>query len=671
MKKIPFIFFYLFISFQSYSQNYVSNGDFETHSSCPTNISQIIKATPWFTPTNGTPDYYSSCSTSPWVSVPSNIHGYQYARSGYCYAGLFLIDVNGTGIVYREYIEVPLVSPLTSGVTHHFQMYISHADFCKYTTDAIGVYFSNTSITGVNNFLPLPYSPQISNTSGSADSSSWKLISGNYTANGGEMFLLIGNFKNDVNTPLQIYNPSASINASYVYIDDVSLVETATIIGSNSICLGQNTILTTTGIGTHNWNTGDTTSSINVNPLITTTYSVVVSNGGYSDTAFKTVTVFPIPIANINGIDTICLGQITTLTASGGSIYNWNTGESDTVISVNPTSNTTYTLIVSNDGCSDTTQAFIIVNPLPIASITGIDTICNGQNTILTANGGSTYNWNTGATTSAVTVSPLTNTSYSVTVYNNNTGCSNTASQLVTTIPLPSVSILGDTPICVGETVTLNASGVGNFLWNTGDTTNIITTAPTITTTYFITASNFCGDAVTSIIINVNQLPVAAISIDTTIFLENCASLNAVGGTTYSWIPASGLSCTNCPNPIASPPQTTTYTVTVTDANGCSATDDVTIKIDCGDIFVPNFFSPNNDSQNDLECIYGKCIESIIFAIFDRWGDKVFETNDKQQCWDGTYKGKLLDDAVFAYFLKAKLITGEEISKQGNLSLIK
>ena len=91
----------------------------------------------------------------------------------------------------------------------------------------------------------------------------------------------------------------------------------------------------------------------------------------------------------------------------------------------------------------------------------------------------------------------------------------------------------------------------------------------------------------------------------------------------------------------------------------------------CGDVFVPNAFSPNDDGMNDLECVMNKCIVSMHFVIYDRWGEKVFETNDPKFCWDGTYRGQLMNDATFMYKLEAVLNNGQQVSKKGNVSLIR
>jgi gliding motility-associated-like protein len=113
--------------------------------------------------------------------------------------------------------------------------------------------------------------------------------------------------------------------------------------------------------------------------------------------------------------------------------------------------------------------------------------------------------------------------------------------------------------------------------------------------------------------------------------------------------------------------------VSVSDINGCTdlACVKISIEINCGEVFVPSAFSPNNDGENDLECVYSNCFQGFYFEIYNRWGEKVFETSDKNICWDGTWKGKELNSAVFVYRLEGILINGEQVSKKGNISLIR
>lgn len=143
--------------------------------------------------------------------------------------------------------------------------------------------------------------------------------------------------------------------------------------------------------------------------------------------------------------------------------------------------------------------------------------------------------------------------------------------------------------------------------------------------------------------------------------------------TSYNWAPPGSLSCTTCPNPVANPTVTTTYTLTVRDKNGCPNTDTVTVFVDkkCGEVFVPNVFSPNGDKMNDILHVKSNCIKQLDFKIFNRWGEIVFETTDENYGWDGTYKGKPMDAGVFVYQCNGWLTDGTEIKQKGSITLLR
>jgi len=226
MKKLTISICLMLISTFGFSQNLVPNGDFEQFLICPTYLTQINHAINWFNPAvyppGGSPEYFNQCSTNNYCDVPSNSFGYQLAHSGVGYAGLALYYSSYNN--FREYIEVPLTSTLISNKMYHFEMYMSLADNSQYTTDAIGIYLSDTIIHGINDYLPLPFTSQINNPLGVyPDITNWTLVSGNYNASGGEKYLLIGNFKDDLNTSPNQFNPGAGWPFAYVFIDDVSL----------------------------------------------------------------------------------------------------------------------------------------------------------------------------------------------------------------------------------------------------------------------------------------------------------------------------------------------------------------------------------------------------------------------------------------------------------------
>ena len=113
--------------------------------------------------------------------------------------------------------------------------------------------------------------------------------------------------------------------------------------------------------------------------------------------------------------------------------------------------------------------------------------------------------------------------------------------------------------------------------------------------------------------------------------------------------------------------------MTVTDSLGCTATDTVTVNVDilCGQVFVPNAFSPNGDNQNDILYVRGACIKYMDFSIYNRWGEQVFHTTDPTIGWNGVWRGVPCENAVFTYVLKGTLLDGTQIDKKGNVSLIK
>ena len=129
---------------------------------------------------------------------------------------------------------------------------------------------------------------------------------------------------------------------------------------------------------------------------------------------------------------------------------------------------------------------------------------------------------------------------------------------------------------------------------------------------------------------------------------------------------------------IVSPTATTDYCVTVTDTNGCADTACVRISVEnpcpgTNDLQVPNAYSPNADGHNDKICLQGwsDCVSDFKIVIYDRWGEKIFEAEDPAFCWDGIFKGKMLDPGVYVYYITANLPNAEKVAKKGNISLIR
>ena len=243
MNKLIYIILFILTSRIGGAQNLVPNGDFEQYSGCPVGYDDLDSSLYWFNPTvggnNGSPEYFNICSPTSGLQTPGNFYGYQPAHSGVAYSGIAIYIATLQN--FREYIEVPLTAPLTANECYHFEMYANLGNVCKYTSDAISVYFSDTAIIGVPNYFPLPFNPQINNLIGNVfDTLSWTNISGDYDAIGGETFLIIGNFRDDAATTAIVANNSG-LQYAYCYIDDISLTTCTT--GLNEMALIPNTLI--------------------------------------------------------------------------------------------------------------------------------------------------------------------------------------------------------------------------------------------------------------------------------------------------------------------------------------------------------------------------------------------------------------------------------------------
>jgi len=355
-----------------------------------------------------------------------------------------------------------------------------------------------------------------------------------------------------------------------------------------AICAGECTTLTASGGTMFVWSTGDQMGVITVCPAATTTYYVTVTdNNGCSDVASVTVTVNPNPVADAGPDVAICDGECTTLTASGGTMFVWSTGDQMGVITVCPAATTTYYVTVTdNNGCSDVADVTVTVNPNPVADAGPDVAICEGECTTLIATGGTMFIWSTGQNMGDIIVCPGATTTYYVTVTDNN-GCSDVADVTVTVNPLPIADAGSDVAICEGECTTLTATGGMYYQWSTGDQTDAITVCPNVTTMYYVTVTSAEGcSAVAYVTVTVNTLPVANAGADATIVYGTSVMLDgsATGNQPFAWLwtPAAGLSNATIANPDASPAVTTVYTLEVTDVNGCKDADDVEITVTPG-----------------------------------------------------------------------------------------
>lgn len=277
------------------------------------------------------------------------------------------------------------------------------------------------------------------------------------------------------------------------------------------------------------------------------------------------------------GVD-ICYGNSTDLTASGGSTYLWDSGETTATITVTPFDTTTYTVTVTEFECSNTDN--ITVNTIiSEVFISGADQICAGDATTLVANGttGSTYQWSGGstATTQSISANPLIDTWYSVTA--DIGGCTAQDSLLVQVTGVSAVVSATDTTICAGDSTMLIVEGGAYFQWDNGMTNDSIWVSPTTTTSYKVivtwdSVGSIPCNSIDSTTFTVDVYPVPSIgnvSNDTTSCTSNSLTLSASGGVSYVW---STGETTQTINPMIY--GDTTFTVSSVNVDGCLSVED-------------------------------------------------------------------------------------------------
>jgi len=421
---------------------------------------------------------------------------------------------------------------------------------------------------------------------------------------------------------------------------------------------------------TYNWSTTPTQTGITASGLPAGTYTATITDAnGCVDTAIATIGSVPSPTVTVTDDTTICSGQNITLSASDGGNYLWNSGATTSTISVSPTSTTNYFVASSNGFCADTAFLIVTVNQKPIIFITGDTIICKGDSTVLIASGGSNYLWNTGTTTSSITVNPSSSTSYSITVANTN-GC--TASSIINiVVSSPPTAIVSGATICAGQNTTITVSGGGNYLWSNGSTNSTISVSPSVSTTYSVVVSiGTCKDTASTSVI-VNPMPNVNVTGNTIITQGTSTTLTAtlIDKGIYSWNNGSTGSSI-----VVAPLLTTIYCVNVTIANICSDSSCITVYIDTVDCFssqspaISNIFSPNGDNINDLFSIEGmdKC-PFYSLRIYDRWGKLIFQSEEKNKYWDGTTStNEKSPDGTYYY-----IINNEVNRKKGFVTLLR
>lgn len=463
----------------------------------------------------------------------------------------------------------------------------------------------------------------------------------------------------------------------------------------------------------YTWNFGDgsPTSSV-VNPTHTYTangvYTIQLTTthtNGCSSSQTQTIHVFA-PTVTAQG-DTVCMGAPLTLWASGGNSYTWQPTNglsspfAGTTTLNGATATAVYTVTILSQSlsqqCIFTKTVLAVVHPTPQANFIYSVNPCGGvvYFTGTPSPTNVTYSWSFTPSQTSTLSNPWhfysVGGTYPVTLQvTNPEGCSDQMVQSVNVPSPPPVSVSPSSVICAGQQqAQLFASGGSYYLWYPSTGLNSATIAnpianPPASMVYSVDITVLQGTTAcvitltTSVLLDVlsNSVPSVVAQPPVIVGGDN-TTLTYLGdpGAMVYWHPSQWVSPTSGFTVTAGPPVTTEFTVVLT-KGVCTQTIKVLVEVipkgcEEGSSFVPNTFSPNGDGINDVLYVRGIKMESIYFAVYNRWGEKVFETNDKNKGWDGIYRGRPADNGVFGWYLKVKCYDGQEHFKKGNVTLIR
>ncbi|HEX6914148.1 MAG TPA: PKD domain-containing protein [Chitinophagaceae bacterium] len=345
-------------------------------------------------------------------------------------------------------------------------------------------------------------------------------------------------------------------------------------------------------------------------------------------------------------------------------------------------------------GCYDTATSSITINPSPFVNTNPDMVICRGESAQLNATGGLTYTWApfTGLSCSTCPnpiASPLTTTQYVVSGYNS-FGCAGRDTILIT-VPQPfDIAATPSVVMCIGQTRQLNATGANSYIWSpaTGlNATNIPNPVanPPSTTVYRVIGFDAynCFQDTVFVTVGVGDYPQVNAGRDTIVATGTLLTLapTATNGpiTNWSWTPTKDLSCVNCAAPVATAKKDICYTVTGTNAFGCSGSDTMCIRVFCegSQVYIPNAFTPDADGINDVLTVRAKGVKLVkSFRIFNRWGQLVFEKsnfppNADSHGWNGTVNGIPAPPDVYVYTCEVVCEDDTPYSYKGNVAILK
>lgn len=424
--------------------------------------------------------------------------------------------------------------------------------------------------------------------------------------------------------------------------------------------------------------------------VVKVTYSPCGTEGNavFTDTVFVKKSIPPAVTFAKTDANCSANGTITVTATGSGAPFEYSINGGTTWQASNVFNNVapgTYNVRARSiaNQCASVSQQVVIalVNSLSM-TVAKVDANCTGGSIIITPSGGTApyqYSINGGTTfQGSNTFTGLSAGTYNVQVKDAVNCTSNQQVTLTFTNNL-TMSANQQANVCFGGSFTPSfTSNATSFSWT--PTTGVSNPAilnpvltPQNTTTYTVTAT--LGTCTLQRTVNMTVFPGVTVNAgpDGIVIAGDTYQMQGSGSAgTYLWTPSSGLSATNILNPVATPANTTTYTLRITTAQGCTGTDDVLLTVIPYCVKPMEAFSPNGDGINDLWLITnGNCLTKAKAQVFNRYGSKVFESEDYKNNWNGTYKGKPLPDGTYYYIVSFQLLNGRVVLLKGNLTILR
>lgn len=456
------------------------------------------------------------------------------------------------------------------------------------------------------------------------------------------------------------------------------------------------------------------TALVPVGVVDTFWYAVTASNGG---TCARTDTMFvfsnPLPTANAGNDVTVCSGGSVALGGSPSSNAANILWQGETPAATSWLSNTTaanpqvtvpqgttgtfyYVLTGTTASCVETDTVNVISNPAPVVNAGADQNLCEGGVVTLGGNptviGGTSFVW---SGQDIITESWLSSTTDANPQVNVPTGTTGTYFYVVTVAdplcprsdtvnvvshinPVAAIDSSGNTRICANQTVTLSV--VGNYaayVWNTGSTASSIAVntagnySATVTDAFGCTAASNVITVDVVAVPNVTVFPDTLIMYGDSVVMYTDLNLSSASVDSFTWYPASNISCVNCNTPTVTPQLPAQYYGVNVYSGGCTVSDSALIRVIFpNNFFIPNAFTPNGDGNNDNFYIQAQSgVKVILFQVFNRWGEKVHEGSYP---WDGSYKNKPAPAGVYIYIFKLGLFGDDSaVFRKGSVTMIR